>query len=352
MGDILEQDKRDAIIKKFWDGNEGTIGMIFGAGLFLAAGYAFVHFLPLLGSLMAILAGTMWHMVVIIMLGLLACGLLYVTLIDRSLWKLLMFYYAILIQSGYKAIWETRPIDVLNYIIKEINKRRAAIQKDNEAVGGVVNVIKQTGSDYEREWKNVAGQARMAENKDPELFQDLTAQMGRIQQAATRNNDMLKTIQPLQGEFERGLKALDRMEANAKLDMRIATLEWTTSNAFFGAYGRLRNAMKGADGVDDLKEKTLDYMKEQYGKKMGTVDTWQRELKPIVAASENKDLLFAAEGQAALKSLQGKRFDFDTVTSSVKIPDMIPEKSATVIDAQFTSVQPTTQYAALIKKDK
>jgi len=331
------------INRNFWGTNEGTWAMIIGVPLGIAFLFGFIFKLvPLImvGLKMAAMAG--FYMIAI---GILAFIAIILIAAAPSIYKYLMFRYQLLITAAYRSIWEEKPEEVYEYATKEIAKRREVLSAGQRQVKGVMNNNDSILANFSLDFDQRKAKAeRLQQNGDMQGAQAELVRIGKLMEAGKNMAEANQKVKMFYDKYVRGLKALDQVEEDAKLDFQISSGNYQAGKSLSKSWGMMKQAFKGQAFEDDLRSNSLQFMKQDFQRKMANVDVWSEECETTIKHIEDKNLDYADGALAMLNKVNS--MDFGSI---IKKPEQIQFSSAQVLDVTPVSTS-TRPYSEMINK--
>lgn len=284
--------------KSFWDTKEGTTGMLVGLGLFGALGYGAYKIMPFLANLME---NTFYT----IAFGALAVGLFYALVIDGTLRNRIWIMYKLLMRALTYSIIKYDPVGILKEIQKKAKERIELVAKHRNTVNGQVKQIESTVSDLEGESKKLVKQLELQRQKNADELEIRSnlSKLGKVNAAVERMKKSRDKVQGFYSQLNRAYKALEIIDSDIDFEINITEKEYKAVNAAHGAWKAVRAAFKGSDEIDNLRADTLAYMAEDYGNKLGAIESFMDDSKKFIDGVDLQQLMYADDGLKMLESL-------------------------------------------------
>jgi hypothetical protein len=286
---------------------EGTWGLLVLAGIVGLIGWGIIAIAPMVlsGLKMAALAGI--YGFVLIGIGI-ACAVLIAC--APSIYRLCMFRYQLIIKAAYRSVIEETPEEVHDYAQKGINERRERLTIGQTQTRGVVNENAKTLADFGRDFNSRKAIAtRLQKEGDTEGATAELSRIGKLMDAGRRMSASQDRIVTLEEKYTRGLKALDQVEEDAALDFKISSADYRVGKSAAKSWLLMKQAFKGQSQDDELREDSLQFMKQDFERKMAQVDVWAGDCETAIKHIENKNACYADDALAMLDQLNSMSFD-------------------------------------------
>lgn len=331
--------------KSFWDTKEGTTGMIFGLGILGLIGYGAYLVMPFIANL---LENTFYA----ILFGLLSVGLIYAFVIDGTIRNRLWIAYKLMMRAITYSIIKYDPIGILREIQKKAKERLKLVDDSRTTVKGQVrqieNAVNSFKSDVDKIKKQVEFQ-RKNNASNNEINNNLT-RLGKLNEASLRLNKSLIQTQGFYTQLTRAYEALETIDGNIDFEISIMEREYKAVNASHTAWKAVKAAFKGNDEIDMLRNDTLAFLAEDYGNKLGQIETFMEDSKKFIDNVDLQNAMYAEDGMRALEELNARDL---TVAPCSTVKQATPASTIGYQPAQpsvFVSAQTKTiDYSTLRK---
>lgn len=284
--------------KSFWDTKEGTTGMVVGLGIFSALGYGAYKIMPFLANLME---NTFYT----IAFGAMAVGLFYALVIDGTLRNRIWIAYKLLMRAITYSIIKYDPVGILREIQKKAKERIELVARHRNTVNGQVKQIESTVNELEGDEKKLIKQLEMQRQKgaDEMEIRSNLSKLGKVRAAVERMKKSRTQVQGFYTQLSRAYKALEIIDGDIDFEINITEKEYKAVNASHAAWKAVRAAFKGSDEIDSLRADTLAFMAEDYGNKLGAIDSFMDDSKKFIDGVDLQQLMYADDGLKILESL-------------------------------------------------
>lgn len=304
-------------VKSFWDKPEGTTGMIVGAGFLGLLGYGAYKVMPYIADLMMNTAYAIGF-------GLLAFALLWVFVIDGTMRNRMWLMYKLMMRALTYMIISYDPIGVLRETQKKAKERIKTVQENRDTVKGQVSIIQQTLEGFQNDEKRLLAEiAYMQRNNKPQEDINNNAQLlGKTRQAETRMQKSLDMTSKFDAQLLKALKALKTIDSNIDFEINLREREYKAVNASNTAWKAVRNAFNGNDEIDQLRNDTFAWLAEDYGNKLGQIDSFMEDSQKFIDGADMNNALNQEEGFRILEDLNSRKLD--GIVQSVAVENTVP----------------------------
>jgi len=315
--------------KSFWDTKEGTTGMIIGLGILGAIGYGAYKIMPYIANL---LENTFYA----VLFGLLVVGLIYAFVIDGTLRSRLWLMYKMLMRALTYSIIKYDPIGVLREIQKKAKERLKLVDDSRGTVRGQVRQIEQAVQSFQTDSNKIMKTLEMQRRNNapaPEIQNNLT-KLGRLDDAKKRLEKSLQQTQGFYTQLTRAYTALETIDENINFEISIMEREYKAVNASHAAWKAVKAAFKGSDQIDMLRNDTLAFLAEDYGNKLGEIETFMEDSKKFIDSVDLQNAMHAEDGLRVLDELNSRNLEVVQSKSLANNPSPVltPSYNATTVD--------------------
>ncbi|POR55075.1 hypothetical protein B0G62_102686 [Paraburkholderia eburnea] len=311
--------------RSFWDTREGTTGMIVGAGLFGAIGWAAYKLMPYIANLLE-------NTVYALLFGALAVGLFYVLVIDSTLRNRLWLIYQLLMRALTYSIIRYDPVGVLRETQKMAKARIQRVSDAIDKVKGKMRILRETTEGFRRDqqklkeetlWMQQHGKSQLEINSH-------AMKIGRLEESIGRLSTAYQQINGVADKLDHAFETLTVMNSNIDFEIDLQEKEYAAANAAHEAWSALRSAFAGNTGMDQMRVATLTYMADDYNNKMGQIDSFVNDSEKYIAAADMQNDMYAEKGLKLLEKLNSQTFDLD-ISPRLQTPAVVPS-TANVVD--------------------
>lgn len=295
-------------VKSFWDTTEGTTGMVFGGAILGLLGWGAYKLMPYIANLME---NTFYA----VLFGLLSVGLIYVTVIDGTLRNRLWLVYKLMMRALTYSIISYDPIGVLRELGKQAWARIEQIDKARTEVKGQVKQVSNAVDAALADQKKLMAEVNYW--KDPEHL-DLqkaniaASKFGRLKESIDRLTAARDRTQGFYDQLTRAHSTVTYIRENIDFEINIVEREWKATTAAHGAWVKVRAALKGTGEMDGLQNDTLAFLAEDYGQKLGEIDSFMTDAMPFIENVDMQKAMHAEDGMRMIDALNSR--SFETVT--------------------------------------
>ncbi len=341
MGNQLTEIKKSA--KSFWDTSEGTTGMIFGAGILGFLGYGAYKIMPYIANL---LENTFYA----ILFGLLSIGLIWAFVIDGTLRNRLWVGYKLVMRALTYSIISYDPIGVLREVQKKAKERIGIVDDNRKKVNGqktqiaeAINSIKDDMDDLKKRVEIRKKNDQMAEAQN-----DL-AKLGRLNESAKRLQVSLTRTEGFCIQLTRAQKALETIDENIDFEITVTEREYKATTAANTAWRAVRDAFKGGTELDQLGQETWAFLAEDYGNKLGEIDSFMEDSAKFIDNVDLSNAMFAEDGLKVLEELNSRDLSNIVKPATAAIKQVTNDSSFVNINS---TVKPKTVDYATLRTNK
>jgi hypothetical protein len=316
-------------VKSFWDTKEGTTGMIVGLAIFSALGYGAYKIMPFLANLME---NTFYTIV----FGALSVAMFYALVIDGTLRNRLWIGYKLLMRAVTYSIIKYDPVGILREIQKKAKERIELVAQNRNAVNGQVKQIDQTVQSLASDEKDLIKRLELQRKQgaDELEIRSNLSKLGKVRAALERMNKALTQVNGFYTQLNRAHKALTIIDGDIDFEINIQEREYKAVNAAHTAWKAVRAAFKGSDEIDSLRADTLAYMAEDYGNKLGAIESFMDDSKAFIDGVDLQQMMYAEDGLKVLESLNA--YDLNVVESKPALaqskPIYVPTANVKTVD--------------------
>lgn len=324
--------------KSFWDTKEGTTGMVIGLGIFGAIGYGAYKIMPFIANLME---NTMYAL----FFGAISVAMFYVLVIDGTLRNRAWLVYKMLMRALTYSIIKYDPVGVLRELQKKAKQRIEDIATNRNAVNGQVNQIKNTVTTLVNDEKSLISkcEALRKQNADPMEVQSALSKLGKVRASKERMSKTMTQVQGFYDQLNRAYKALVIIDGDIDFEINIQEREYKAVSAAHAAWKNVRAALKGTDEIDSLRADTLAWMAEDYGNKLGAIESWMDDSEKFIKDVDLQQLMYAEDGLKVLEGLNS--VDLNVVQAKPALTQSTPN----VITPTFNVGAKAIDYSTLNK---
>lgn len=290
--------------KSFWDTKEGTTGMVFGLGILGALGYGAFKLMPYIADLMK---NTFYA----VGFGLAAVGLIYVFVIDGTARNRMWIFYKMMMKAITYSVIKYDPIGILREIQKKARERIDLVDKNRATVRGQIQTIQQTISSFDQQestLSNSIAYLQRKQNQDEDIKTN-AARLGRVHDAKERLQKSLDRVTGFYQQLNKASKALTQINDNIDFEISIMEREVKAVNASHTAWKAVKAAFKGNDQLNELQNDTLNFLTEDYSRKLGEIETFMDDSQKFINGAELQDGMYADAGMKLLEDLNARKLD-------------------------------------------
>jgi hypothetical protein len=284
--------------KSFWDTKEGTTGMVIGLGLFSAIGYGAYHLMPYVANLME---NTFYAL----LFGGLSIAMFYALVIDGTLRSRLWLSYKLLMRAMTYSIIKYDPIGILREIQKKAKDRLRLVDESRRTVNGQVSQINSTVTSFKNDETQLVRmiERQRKDSAPPNEVQNNLTKLGKLTEAEKRLTKSLVQTQGFYTQLTRAYKALETIDGNIDFEIGIMEREYKAVNASHAAWKAVKAAFNGSDELDMLRNDTLAFLAEDYGNKLGAIESFMDDSKKFIDGVDLQNAMYADDGMKALENL-------------------------------------------------
>ena len=99
------------------------------------------------------------------------------------------------------------------------------------------------------------------------------------------------------------------IDGDIDFEISIQEREYKAVSAAHAAWKNVRAALKGTDEIDSLRNDTLAWMAEDYGNKLGAIESWMDDSKKFIDDVDLQQLMYAEDGLKVLEGLNSVNLD-------------------------------------------
>jgi len=323
--------------KSFWDTKEGTTGMVVGLGIFGALGYGAYKIMPFIANLME---NTFYALA----FGAMAIGLFYVLVLDNTLRSRAWLVYKMLMRALTYSIIKYDPVGVLRELQKKAKQRIEDIAENRNKVNGQVKQIDATVNSLNNDERSLITkcEALRKQNADPLELQSALSKLGKVRASRERMNKTQEKVQGFYTQLNKAYKALVIIDGDIDFEINLQEREYKAVSAAHAAWKSVRAALKGTDEIDSLRNDTLAWMAEDYGNKLGAIESWMDDSKKFVDETDLQQLMYAEGGLKVLESLNSVNLD---VVQSKSAAPALPQSTPNVLYPSVNVGAKTVEYS-------
>lgn len=326
--------------KSFWDTKEGTTGMVFGLGIFGALGYGAYKIMPYLANLME---NTFYT----ILFGALSVAMFYALVIDNTLRTRMWLAYKLLMRAVTYSIIAYDPVGVLRELQKKAKERIEDIARNLNAVNGQVKQVEATVVSLQRDESDLIKrlEVQRKQGADEMEIRSNLSKLGKVRAAIVRMQKAQTQVQGFYNQLNRALKALQIIDSDLDFEIGINEREYKAVTAAHTAWKAVRAAFKGTDEIDSLRADTLAWMAEDYGNKLGAIESFMDDSKAFIDGVDLQQMMYAEDGLKALEGLNS--YDLNVVQSK---PALLQSAPNVLQPMNIASGAKSVDYSVLNKK--
>jgi hypothetical protein len=290
--------------KSFWDTKEGTTGMVFGAGVLGLLGWGAYTLMPYIANL---LENTFYA----VLFGLLAVGLIYVTVIDATLRNRLWLMYKLMMRALTYSMIKYDPIGILRETQKNAKERLRKVDEARTDVNAQVSVISQTIDGIRRDEKKYIAEIewKKANGKDPADINNSAARLGKLKESDERLTKSLDLTTGFYKQLTRAFNALQTIDSNIDFEIDIREREYKAVNASNNAWRTVKAAFNGSDDFDGIQHDAFAFLAEDYASKLGEIDTFMSDASKFIESADIQNAIYAEGGMQMIQDLNARNLD-------------------------------------------
>lgn len=317
-------DQTQKTTKSFWQRPEGTTGMLFIAGGLVGLWAIAPALLAFTGTVLGILGNLIGIAVLCVVLG----AILYVVT-NKKFLTLASYIFKSSMRKVTGFFVEIDPIGIMKSYVEEMRKKREVVGSTRDKLRGQINVLSEKIQKGEREYEKAMAMAAVAREKGNN--QALTVNGRQAMRVEQLNKD---TYLPLRAQLEAHLRAANKYfevtgtviedlenEVRAQSDRREMI---TASHSMMRA---AKAILHGGTDERELFDQALEYVVNDYGMKLGEIESFIENSKPFVDSLDMQNGVFEAE---ALKRLQEWENKADSILLGSDKRMMIEQTNASI----------------------
>lgn len=305
--------------KSFWERPEGTTGMIAGVALLGLGVWGLAKLLPLITD--AFYAA---------ILGLALLALIYVTVIDGTLRNRLWMAYKLLMRALTGMIIPIDPIGILKNIGIDARKKLEKVEQNRNEVAGQVSIIEQTMATNGKDLNRYTKEADVAMRSGNEMGKAQAAtKMGRLMESNEQLGKTREMIRGYEKNLTRAYDALVIMQDNIDFELQIREREYKAVKATHQAVRAMKAVFSGSAEMNALRDQTLEYLAEDYGRKLGDIDAFMHDSEKFINSVDLQNAVYQDDALKLLDKLN------NTKVISVEKRQELPAPSPAV-DGEYT----------------
>jgi len=308
-------------VKSFWNRPEGKTGMLFMAGIAVAAYFGITAILPaLLAFIIPLLENTLYA----IGLGVI-CVVVVAFLASPNLWKALWYLYKIIMRKITGFIVEINPIEIIKVHIRTLRERREEMNEKLILVKGQQTKLDRTLQDNITKMQkamNIANQAKNAGNQ-----REVGLQMREHERWDGFNN----RLTPLKKKLNDLYEFLYALYVNSDYIIRDMESEIAMKEIEYKAFKEGASAIKSAksifsgQGEDELYQQAADFLEEDMSNKIGEIDSFMRDTESIITSLNYENGALEEAGMKKLEAFKASDYTFLLNKDAGIVPNA-PEK--------------------------
>jgi hypothetical protein len=300
--------------KSFWDTKEGTTGMVFGVAALGGLGYLAYKLLPVIEQMTESLAG-------ILFFGAISVGLIYV-IVDGTLRNRLWLIYKLMMRALTYSIIKYDPIGVLRETQVQAKKRIKLVMDSIVKVREQVKINENTLTEFQRDEQRIRSEVEWMKNngKSEAEIRNHASKLGRIAGAETRITKSYTLTKGFLDQLVRAKDALVTIDSDIDFEIDITEREYKSTNATSAAWRAMRSALTGGDDIDQLRNDTFAYLAEDYGAKLGQIESFMDDSQRFLESADMKNSMYEDEGMRLLEDLNSR----DLLVTSKQQPQAVP----------------------------
>lgn len=300
MGDITTTGRK---VKSFWDTQEGTTGMVLGAGVLGLLGWGAYKLMPFIANLME---NTFYA----IGFGLLSVALLYVFVIDGTLRNRMWLLYKLAMRALTYSIISYDPVAVLRELAKKAWERINEIEKSRGQVRGQVQQVKNALDTSVKEQDTLISEVKYwTQRNEAEKARLAAGKVGRLKASIDRLQAAYARTQGFYDALTRAHTSVTYIRENLDFEINVVEREYKATNAAHNAWKNVRAALRGGNEFDALEQDTLAYLAEDYANKLGEIDMFMTDAMPFIENVDLQKAMHADEGMKMIDELNNRSFE-------------------------------------------
>lgn len=298
MDNLAPQDHK---LKSFWSRTEGTVGMatiavmVIGGAVVIQMFQSF--FVGLFYSLIAMIGSTLAALLLIAILAVV------VSVVTNPRFRTLCsYYFKFAIQKATNVFIPVFWKDILMEHLKNANSRREIIVTQTSELNGQIKTLELEVKKNEQEIEKLMAEASVAQKMNKQLAMSAALQEAQSKRASNNEyNDALKQMHAMLDVFNKYIEFVDYLIRKLKSDITENIRKKNLMDKAAMVMSASKAIMNGKTDEDLLYDETTEWMAQDYGQKLGQVEEFMNQTKPLI---ERFDMNRMADLQMGLKSLE------------------------------------------------
>jgi len=289
--------------KSFWERPEGTTGMITLALLGIGGAILLSTVLPFIISL---LQNTIYAA---FLFTILAAIVFLVT--NKKIRTIVSYMFKSIMRSMTNVFITIDPIGILKNYISDLESSLVDMDEQNAIVKGQIRALDIEINNNESKRQKSLNIAKVANEQGQKLAVTLEGRK------AGRLKETNLTYQGLRTKFELLYRTLIKMYERSdfllqdmKSEVEVKEKEYNIVKASYSAYRSAVKIVNGDKDARELFEQTMEYLAEDYGKKLGEIEHFMETSQKFVASVDIQNGIYEAD---ALKNLETWEKDMDNI---------------------------------------
>lgn len=289
--------------KSFWARPEGTTGMLIVALLLFAGALGLYTILPFLITLLqnTLHAAALFG----------ACAAIFYVVTNRRLRTLVSYGFKSLMRALTGILITIDPIGILKNYIRDLNDNLEDMSRQLGRLKGEITRLKRTIETNEEQAKEnlaLAAEAKKRAGKEGMKAQVYlqTRQAGRLQKSNV-------TLQSLYTKMEVLYRLLRKMYENSQIllqdmegEVDVKEREYNAMKAGYSAFRSAYSIIKGDPDKRALFEQTMEYLTDDYGRKMGEIEHFMDISRGFLDSIDLQNQVFDEKALAMLTEWEQK----------------------------------------------
>lgn len=331
--------------RSFWARPEGTTGMLFLA----AAGVGLYAALPALLAFMTGVVALLGQTIAAVCLALVLGALVYL-ITNKKVQTLVSYIFKSAMRKVTGAFVEIDPIGIMKSYIEDLMKKRGVMSDARDKLVGQIKILEKKIRDNTSGYENAMSLASAAQKRGNNAQVSVqTRQAGRLQKLNK------ESFEPLLLQMQVHLRAINKyyeVTGTVIEDLKNEVdAQKTQREMIMSSYSAMKSAkaiLMGGTDQKELFDQALEFVVNDYGMKMGEIDSFIENSKGFV---EGLDMQNLAYEEAGLKKLQEWEQRADSILLGNHKQQLL--ENATLSSSANTSIGlPAAQqvdYSTLIK---
>lgn len=310
-------------VKSFWEKPEGTTGMLFlaagGLGLFLA--------MPAILGFMGMLLTLLGQTIAITVMGSFLAAFLYIVT-NKKFLTLCKYMFKSSMRWITGMFIEIDPIGIMKGYIDSLKEKREVLKEKKSQLSGEIRKCKESIASSTKDYANAMNSAASAKKDNrTNLITLHTRNAGRLETFVAKLNTTLKKMEVLYGALNKYDEVTGIVIEDLASEIKIREQERKMILASSGAMKAAMSILSGGGDERELFDQAMEYVVEDYGKKLGEIEDFMSDTKIII---DGIDLQNAVWEETALKRLEA----WENKTNSILLGD----KKQELLENNYTPI--------------